>query len=167
MRRARFAAYPASIMFSLRVGEVMERGKLAKAAPGMSVARAARLMARKRVGAVLIVEGKRLSGIFTERDALFRVIAEGRDAAATRLVDVMTRDPKSIDPRESFGVALLAMHENGFRHLPVVEEGVAIGIVSMRSALDPDLEEFRSEQERHRHIQRQKARAREAPRERS
>ena len=142
----------------------MERGKFVKAAPDMSVIKASRLMARKRVGAVLVIEDKRLLGIFTERDALFRVIAEGRDAVATRVADVMTRHPKTIGPDESFGLALLTMHENAFRHLPVIEDGVPIGIVSMRNALDPDLVEFRSELERRRHIVRQRAGARPARR---
>lgn len=144
-------------MFSRRVKEVMQRSKFVRAAPGMSVAKASRLMSEKHVGAVLVVEGKRLLGIFTERDALYRVIAEGRDAAATQLADVMTRDPKTIGPNESFGLALLTMHDNGFRHLPVVDGSHPIGIVSARSALDPDLEEFRSEQERREHIRRQRS----------
>jgi CBS domain-containing protein len=142
-------------MFSHRVKEVMKRQKFVKATPAMSVTKAARLMADKHVGAIAVVQGKRLVGIFTERDALFRVIAEGRDAVATRLADVMTRDPKTIGPNESFGVALLTMHDNGFRHLPVVEDGVPIGIVSTRTALDPELEEFRCETTRRDAIRRQ------------
>ncbi len=142
-------------MFSHRIREVMERRKFAKVSPGTSVARAARLMAKKHVGAVVVIEGKRLVGIFTERDALFRVIAEGRDAVATQVADVMTRDPMTIGPNDSFGLALITMHDNGFRHLPVVENGLPIGIVSTRSALDPDLEEFRSERERRAHILRE------------
>jgi CBS domain-containing protein len=108
----------------------------------------AKRMARKKVGAVLVVEGKRLVGIFTERDATFRVIARGRDPRKTTLGDVMTREPKTVAPQESFGYALHVMHENGFRHLPVVESGEVVGIVSARSALDPDLEEFVSEAQR-------------------
>lgn len=142
-------------MFSHRVKEIMKRQKFVKATPAMSVTKAARLMAEKHVGALAVVQGKRLVGIFTERDALFRVIAEGRDAVATRIGDVMTRDPKTIGPDESFGVALLTMHDNGFRHLPVVEDGVPIGIVSTRSALDPELEEFRCETTRRHAIRRQ------------
>ena len=142
-------------MFSHRVKEVMDREKLVKATPATSVTKAARLMAEQHVGAVAVCEGKRLVGIFTERDALFRVIAEGRDAVATRIGDVMTRDPMTIGPEESFGAALLTMYDNGFRHLPVVENGVPIGMVSTRSALDPDLEEFRCEATRRHAIRRQ------------
>jgi predicted transcriptional regulator len=57
-----------------------------------------------------------------------------------------------VGPKDSFGHALVLMREGGFRHLPVVEEGIPIGIVSNRSALDPDLEEFRVEELRRKHL---------------
>jgi len=139
-------------MFDLRVRKVMERKKLLVAPPETSVSKAARLMARKNVGAVLVVKNKRLVGIFTERDAVIRVIAKGRDAQTTVLADVMTADPQTVSPEESFGQALLMMYESGFRHVPVLEKGMPIGIVSARNALDPDLEEFTSEAQRRSHI---------------
>ena len=127
-------------MFSRRVREVMERRKFVKVTPGVSVSKASRLMAKKHVGAVLVIEGKRLVGIFTERDALFRVLAEGRDAVATRVADVMTRDPKTIGPNESFGFALLTMHDNAFRHLPVIENGhLAIRDIQVAVVIDQDM----------------------------
>jgi CBS domain-containing protein len=135
-------------MYSMRVKSVMEKAKRLVAPPGTTVAQAAKLMARKNVGAVMVVEGKRLVGIFTERDAVFRVIAEGRDVATTTIGEVMTPDPIAVDPDEIFGRALLLMHDHGFRHVPVVEKGEPIGIVSSRSALDPDMEEFVSETQR-------------------
>jgi len=125
------------------------------AAPDTSVSAAAKLMAKNKVSAVMVVENKRLLGIFTERDAVFRVIAQDRDMQATRLMDVMTPRPKTVAPDETFGYALLMMHENGFRHVPVVENGEPIGIVSARNALDPELEEFESEARRRKHIRRQ------------
>ena len=111
----------------------------------MSVAQAARLMKERRVGAVLVMNEGRLAGIFTERDALFRVIAEGRDPAKTELQDVMTANPRTITPDRPFGHALHLMHEGGFRHVPVVEEGKPLGVVSARDALGPELEAFVSE----------------------
>ena len=126
----------------------MQRRKLLKAAPEVLVDRAAKLMAAKNVGAVLVVDDNRLVGIFTERDLLVRVVAQRLDAHATRLADVMTREPQTIDPDKPFGYALLVMREKGFRHLPVVESGQPIGIVSSRSAMDPDLEEFTVEASR-------------------
>ncbi len=139
-------------MFSQRVKHVMEKKKLLTAPPETTVSKAAELMANKNVGAVMVVEEGRLIGIFTERDAVFRVMAPGRDAKTTKLAEVMTNEPKTVDPGKSFGYALLMMHENGFRHVPVIENGIPVGIVSSRNALDPDLEEFVSEAQRRKHI---------------
>ncbi len=141
-------------MFDQRIRYVMERKKILTAPPQTSVRDAARLMARKKVGAVMVVEDKRLVGIFTERDAVFRVVARGRDAQATPLAAVMTPAPHTMTPDELFGHALIVMHENGFRHMPIVENGEPVGIVSSRKALDPDLEEFISESQRRKHLRR-------------
>jgi CBS domain-containing protein len=135
-------------MYSMRVKSVMERKKRLVAAPETTVAKAARLMAQKNVGAVMVVVDKVLVGIFTERDVIVRVLAEGRDVETTRIGEVMTVDPLTVDPDEIFGRALLLMHEHGFRHVPVVEKGEPVGIVSSRSALDPDMEEFVAETQR-------------------
>ncbi|MCX7171710.1 MAG: CBS domain-containing protein [Proteobacteria bacterium] len=140
-------------MFELQVRRVMEKRNFLMAPPATTVSKAAELMASKNLGAVMVVDNERLVGIFTERDAVFRVIARGRDARTTQLADVMTPDPKTVDPHRSFGYALLMMHENGFRHVPVIENGKPIGIVSSRNAMDPDLEEFVSEAQRRKHIQ--------------
>lgn len=141
-------------MFDQRIKYVMERKKLLMAPPETTVREAVKAMAKRRVGAVMVVAGKRLVGIFTERDAVVRVMARGRDAEATRLADVMTPSPQTMSPDELFGHALLVMHENGFRHVPVVENGEPVGIVSSRMALDPDLEEFISEAQRRKHLRR-------------
>jgi CBS domain-containing protein len=122
--------------------------------PDSTVAATARLMKKKTVGAVLIVEHDgRLAGIFTERDALFRVMAEGRDPKETRVADVMTPHPRTIEPDRPFAHALLMMYDGGFRHVPVVEGGRPIGVVSARDALGPELQEFDSEIERRTRIQ--------------
>jgi CBS domain-containing protein len=139
-------------MLSEPIRAVMEKKKLVTASPETTVSKAAKRMAKRKVGAMMVVEDDRLVGIFTERDALFRVIAPGRDAQTTRLADVMTKAPITVDPDSSFGYALLIMHENGFRHVPVIEDEKLIGIVSARDALDPDLEEFVSEAQRRKHI---------------
>lgn len=115
---------------------------------------AARLMMDARVGAVLVVSEGRLVGIFTERDAVYRVMAAQRDPRATPLAEVMTPRPKTLAPEASFGRALLLMHEKGFRHVPVVEAGRLVGVVSARHALDPELEEFAAEARRREHLRR-------------
>jgi CBS domain-containing protein len=81
-------------------------------------------------------------------------MAQNRDPQRTRLSEVMTPEPKTVAPDESFGYALLLMHENGFRHVPVVKDGRPVGVVSARHALDPELEEFAVEAERRKHIRR-------------
>lgn len=141
-------------MWGLPIRSVMEPRKLVMAAPETSVSEAGRLMKEASVGAVLVVREGRLVGIFTERDAVYRVMAANRDPHATRLEEVMTREPKTVAPEDSFGHALLLMHEHGFRHAPVIEAGRLVGVVSARSALDPDLEEFAAEAKRREHIRR-------------
>ena len=140
-------------MFDRSVREVMQTRKVLKAPPQTLVSKAAKLMEKRNVGAVLVVETDRLVGIFTERDVTFRVVAHGLDARTTRLRDVMTRNPQTIDPEEPLGHALLVMHQRGFRHLPVIERGRIIGIVSSRSAMDPEMEDFVAEARRREHFQ--------------
>ena len=112
-----------------------------------TVIEAARLMRMHTIGSIMVVDGTRLIGIFTERDALFRVLAGGRDPATTRLADVMTPQPQTIHPDEPFLRALRMMHEGNFRHMPVVEFDRPLGVVSVRDALDEDLVELREELE--------------------
>ena len=133
----------------------MVRENLLTAPPDTTVGEASRLMARRKVGAVMVTCQEKLIGIFTERDVVFRVIAQDRDARNTRLADVMTPSPMTIDPGKSFGMALALMQKNGFRHMPVTENGIPVGIVSARNALDPDLEEFAAESFRREQILRE------------
>ena len=131
------------------VRSLIANQKILTAAAEISVAEATRLMKQRQLGAVMIVRHDgRLLGIFTERDAVFRVLAEGRDPKATSLSQVMTERPQTIAPDKPFSHALLMMYEGGFRHLPVVEDGKPIGMVSARDALAPELQEFESEAQR-------------------
>lgn len=140
-------------MYNQPVRSVMEARKVLKASPQTSVFEAAQMMAKKNVGAVMVIEDERLVGIFTERDVVFRVVARGLDPKTTAVAAVMTPSPKTVEPEKPFGYALLMMHKNGFRHVPVVEHGRPIGMVSSRNALDPDMEEFVAEAQRRKHIQ--------------
>jgi len=135
-------------VLSQPVRSVLGRSEDVVASPRTSVQEAAEMMARRRVGAVLVVEDDRLVGIFSERDAVFRVVARGLEPRATRLADVMTPSPVTVVPQRSFGHAMAVMHEQRCRHLPVVEDGRPIGIVSARNALDPEIEEFVCEERR-------------------
>lgn len=99
--------------------------------PSTTVQEACRLMRERRVGAVIVADAdRRLCGIFTGRDAVARVLAEGRHPAQTRLGDVMTKQPHALPPLETAIVALRAMQDGGFRHLPIVRDGCVVGIVS-------------------------------------
>jgi CBS domain-containing protein len=132
---------------------IIEKQRIVTAAAGTTVAEAARMMKRSDVGAMMVVEDEgRLVGIFTERDVLYRVVAEGRNAKTTRLAEVMTSAPQTIHPDKPFGLALLMMYESGFRHVPVVEKGLPIGMVSARDALGPELQEFEFELQRRERI---------------
>jgi CBS domain-containing protein len=127
---------------------LIARQKVLAVAKETTVVEAARLMKKMKVGAAMVVAKDKLIGIFTERDALFRVLAEGRDPATTRLADVMTAKPQTVTPDRPFGYALHLMFEGGFRHVPVVENGRPIGMVSARDALGPELQQFADELER-------------------
>ena len=99
--------------------------------PSASILDAARHMRERRVGAVLVCEGDaQLVGIFTGRDAVDRVVAEGRDPAATSLSEVMTRNPETMAPHHTAVEALRLMQDARCRHLPIVREGRIVGIVS-------------------------------------
>ncbi|MGA0025072.1 MAG: CBS domain-containing protein [Burkholderiales bacterium] len=124
------------------IREIIEGQELLTAPASMTVAEAARLMRQRNVGAMMVVEGDKLAGMFTERDALFRVVATGLDVTNTPLSVVMTKNPKTISPDRSFVQALGVMHEGRFRHLPVIEDGRPVGMISVRDAFGPELEAF-------------------------
>ncbi len=135
------------------ISTVIKHQQLLVAVAKTSVSEAARLMEKHKVGAVMVVDAHgQLSGIFTERDALFRVLAAGRDPATTLLSAVMTKKPQTIAPDRPVGHALHMMYENGFRHVPVVERGRPVGMISARDALGPELQEFESEVQRRQRI---------------
>ncbi|MGQ0676736.1 MAG: CBS domain-containing protein [Rhodospirillales bacterium] len=99
--------------------------------PDATVQEACRGMQKRKVGAVLVAEsGGRLVGIFTGRDAVGRVLAAGRDPVKTRLADVMTPHPDTLPPGKTAIEALRLMADGGYRHIPVVEKGKLIGVIS-------------------------------------
>jgi CBS domain-containing protein len=99
--------------------------------PETSVKEACRRMHERSVGAVLVTEGgDHLIGIFTGRDAVSRVLAEGRSAKKTPLADVMTSNPDTMSPNKTAVEALRLMQDGGYRHVPIVEQGRVVGIVS-------------------------------------
>jgi CBS domain-containing protein len=91
-------------------------------------------MMEEGIGAVVVCEGPRLVGIFTERDVL-RLAAEGPEFGSARLEDVMTRSPVTVDPDVHIVDAARLMGERGIRHLPVVEGENLHGVVGIRDVL--------------------------------
>ena len=120
-----------------RVADLMA-GDLLTVEAGAPLTDAVRSMDDRRVGAVLVLEGERLVGVFTERDVL-RAVAHGLVPEAT-VGEWMTRGPETIEPDETAEHAAVLMIHGGFRHLPVVDDGKVVGILSirdlMRSVLD-------------------------------
>lgn len=100
--------------------------------PEETVREAAAILCSQEIGAAPVLADDRLVGIFSERDVLQRVVAAGRDANATRVQDVMTPDPSTIGADCSLVKAFGMMIEGRFRHLPVVEGGRVVAILSMR-----------------------------------
>lgn len=107
--------------------------------PEARLSEAAKRMAARAVGAVLVLEGERLLGILTERDVLRAVAAE--KTANALVSDWMTHHPETIEPSDSTDHAAALMIHGGFRHLPVVEGGRTVGILSIRDLMRVALED--------------------------
>jgi len=104
-----------------------------KTGPDTTVAEAARIMSQGNVGSMAVVEGKRIVGIFTERDLMRRVVVEGLDPAATALRDVMTSPVYSVTDETSIQEATRLMRQHHMRHLPVVDDnGDYVGMLALR-----------------------------------
>lgn len=133
-------------MSKRNIGDVVAGRTLVSAEKQMTVREACRLMTDKAIGALLILENQKILGIFTERDALNKVLSSGLDPDKTTLEQVMVRKPQTITPDKPLAYALYMMSEGGFRHVPVVEaDGTPIGMVSARDALGQDLVDLERE----------------------
>jgi CBS domain-containing protein len=114
--------------------------------PTASVRQAIERMNEYSAGCVLVEEGGRLIGIFTERDVLTRIAVSGVDVDRTSVDVVMTREPESLGPEDRVTYALNKMSVGGFRHIPLVDDdGRPVGVVSMRNVVDYMVDLFRTE----------------------
>jgi signal-transduction protein with cAMP-binding, CBS, and nucleotidyltransferase domain len=113
--------------------------ELLKAAPDEPLAEAAKHMVARGVGAVLVMDGDRLQGILTERDIL-KAVAKGLSESA-RVRDWMTTSPETIEASDETAHAAALMIHGGFRHLPVLDGGTVVGIVSIRDLMRVALED--------------------------
>lgn len=103
--------------------------------PKTSIFEALELMAAKDISAVLVLENERLVGIFTERDYARKVILKGRSSKETSISELMTQNLLTISPTQTVDDVMEIMTKNRFRHLPVVERGQLIGIVTIGDAV--------------------------------
>ena len=118
--------------------EVIEGQALITGHEAMTVREAARRMVEYRVGALPILRDQCMVGIFTERDALARVMVPGLDPDRTKVAEVMTHNPLFVDIGQSLNHALHLMQNHGVRHLPVLEGRLPVGVVTTRDALGAD-----------------------------
>jgi CBS domain-containing protein len=127
-----------------QIAELIEGQTLYVINPDVNVRAAAQHMAEKNVGAVAVVDSGRLAGIFSERDIMSRVVAKGLDPEGTPVSKVMSKDLVVAAPTEDFDSALQKMHSIRARHLPVVEDGKLVGMISIRDLLEVDDEQQRA-----------------------
>lgn len=102
---------------------------------------AARYMTERHIGAVTVVDGERVIGLFSERDLMNRVVAAGRDPQAVPVREVMTTDLTIASPNESYEEGLRKMQQARCRHLPILERDNFIGLISLRDLLKVDADE--------------------------
>lgn len=113
------------------VSRIFESGDtIHSVGPNALVTDCVRAMTTEKVGALMIMEGDRLLGIFTERDALNKVLAAGLDPRTTKISEVMTRDPVCIPPTTTVRDAMRVVTQRRFRHLPIMENGKVLALVS-------------------------------------
>ena len=125
----------------MRICDLIKNQETYKAEMGQTVMETARAMVQHNIGAVPVMNGDKLVGIFSERDLMKRVVAEGRDPRSTCLAEVMTDDPLTVNLQEELEACMTLMRRHNFRHLPVCQEGQLVGIVSLRDILLHDLNE--------------------------
>jgi len=121
-----------------QIGEIIEGHPLFHVPSTASVRDVARTMSERNIGAIAVLDSGKLVGIFSERDVLTRIVAEGRNPDDTRVDSVMTKEMIVAAPADDINDALQKMHERNCRHLPVVQGGSLVGMISIRDLLQVD-----------------------------
>ena len=106
--------------------------RVVKIRPEQSVLEAIKVLAQEDIGAAIVMTGDRLAGIFSERDYTRKVILKGRSSETTRVEEIMTANVIIMSPRTRTRECMALMTEKNIRHLPVVDEGRVIGMISIR-----------------------------------
>lgn len=131
-------------MHSIRQILQQKSSDLWSVAPEDSVLDAIRLMAEKRIGAVVVMDGSRMVGILSERDYARKIILKGRKSSETRVADVMTESVTTISPNDTAQQGLALMTRGYFRHLPVMEKDQLLGVVSIGDLVNAIIEDQQS-----------------------
>jgi CBS domain-containing protein len=121
-----------------QISEIIEGRPLIHAELNENVRDVARRMTQENIGAVAVLDGGKLVGVFSERDVMSRVVVPGLDPNSTAISKVMTRDIVVGSPTEDVEKALQKMSLVGCRHLPVVDDGNLVGMISIRDLLEVD-----------------------------
>jgi len=126
--------------------ELVKDRKTYSIAADKSVLEASRFMMEHRIGALPVLENGQLVGIISERDVMTRVVAAGRSPGLTTVREVMTANPKVVEPEESIENCLFLMKELGFRHLPICQGKELKGLVSLRDILLRQITQYQKQQ---------------------
>jgi CBS domain-containing protein len=128
-----------------KLRDIMRKGFLFAVRKDATVKEAVRTMTENNVGIVIVLEGDRLVGVFSERDVVRRVVDKGLDPATTLVEAEMTRDLVIAGEHESYQTALRTMDQANIRHLPVVRENQVVSMLSIRDLMRVDLERMGEE----------------------
>lgn len=112
-----------------------DQSNFLRVAPDVSVFVALELLSTLRVGALMVMDGERLIGIFSERDYCRKVALKGRNSKETTVADIMTSEVFTVPSTTSTHACMAVMNEKHFRHLPVVDSGKVLGLISMRDIM--------------------------------
>jgi len=121
----------------------MKKAEVYAVGDDAAVIDAVRLMADKSIGAVLVMRGERLVGILSERDYARKVVLRDRSSATTQVSEIMTAEVVSVTSAESVDHCMQIMTERRIRHLPVVEEGAVLGVISIGDLVKAVIEDQR------------------------
>lgn len=127
------------------IRNILANREIFSLSPTMSAEEAARYMAERNVGAVVVLEQGELAGLLSERDILTKVVATARDPKKTRVSEIMSVNLVLVDANRTYEDCLALMKQNAIRHLPVVDNGKLLGLVSLRDLLQVDVSEKEDE----------------------
>jgi CBS domain-containing protein len=123
------------------ISDLIRNQVLISAEPHQTVLEVAKMMVEHNIGAVPILQGAHLTGIFSERDLMSRVVAVGKNPSQIPVSQVMTEDPLTVAPNDSLETCMTLMKRHGFRHLPICAGRELKGVVSLRDILLQNLDE--------------------------